>query len=261
VTAADEDPQISREELLITVISRLLTGIRHVAVGALSPIPGAASLLAKAQSAHPLTVSILAASASEFRTLSGVDLFDCAGQGRLDAFFLTGGQIDGQANINLVGAGGYPGRSVRWSGSFGSAYLYYLVPRVILFRDKHDRRTLVERVDFISAPGVSPPGVHRPGGPVALVTELCAFSFDRGSARFALQSIHAGAGLEQVRDLTGFDFDCPDEVPWTPPPTRAEVDLLRGPVARKLADAYPKFAARHFGVDINASERRHSGSE
>ena len=31
--------------------------------------------------------------------------------------------------------------------------MYYVVPRVILFRWEHTRRTLVEAVDFISAPG------------------------------------------------------------------------------------------------------------
>ena len=36
------------------------------------------------------------------------ELFDCAAQGRIDAFFLGGGQIDGEANINLIGIGAYP---------------------------------------------------------------------------------------------------------------------------------------------------------
>ena len=54
-----------------------------------------------------------------------VELFDCAAQGRVDAFFLGGGQIDGQGNINLVGTGDYPQNDVRWPGSFGSAFLYY----------------------------------------------------------------------------------------------------------------------------------------
>ena len=89
-----------------------------------------------------------------------------AAQGRLDAFFLSGGQIDGQANINLLGIGAYPGGlKQRFPGSFGSAYLYFLVPRVILFREEHTPRVLVPKVDFISSPGTSAPGVYRPGGP------------------------------------------------------------------------------------------------
>ena len=109
-----------------------------------------------------------AAREHNFFTDGGRELFDCAAQGRIDAFFLGGAQIDGAANINLVGIGGYPRSDVRLAGSFGSSYLYFLVPRVILFKPEHTRRTLVERVDFVSAPGTSPPGTYRPGGPVAL---------------------------------------------------------------------------------------------
>src|SRR5262249_37935064 len=75
------------------------------------------------------------------------ELFDCAGQGRIDVFFLSGGQIDGQGNVNLVSTGDYEHPKVRFPGSFGSAYLYYVVPKVILFRTEHSRRTLVPKVD------------------------------------------------------------------------------------------------------------------
>ena len=68
------------------------------------------------------------------------EIFDCAAQGRIDAFFLGGGQIDGGANINLVGIDGYPASRVRFPGSFGSAFMYFVVPRVILFSREHSRR-------------------------------------------------------------------------------------------------------------------------
>src|SRR3712207_6098404 len=115
-------------------------------------------------------ISILGSERHNFFTNGSAELFDCAAQGRIDAFFLGGGQIDGEGNINLVGAGEYPGSTPRWPGSFGSALLYYLVPRVILFREEHSPRVLVEKVDFVSAPGVSEDGIYRPGGPHALLT-------------------------------------------------------------------------------------------
>ncbi len=167
------------EELLIAVIAGLLEGCRHIAVGVSSPIPGSAALLRRQLDGGATRVSIIGSEIPEFRTDGGIDLFDCAGQGRIDAFFLSGGQIDGRANINLVGVGEYPQQKVRWSGSFGSAYLYFTVPKVILFREEHTPRVLVDKVDFISAPGVSPANVHRPGGPVGLVTTRCVFAFDR----------------------------------------------------------------------------------
>jgi glutaconate CoA-transferase subunit B len=236
------------EELLIAVICRLLEGCRHIAVGVSSPIPGSAALLRRALDGNRPKVSVIGAESPEFRTDGGVDMFDCAGQGRIDAFFLSGGQIDGAGNINLVGVGDYPRQKARWGGSFGSAYLYFMVPRVILFREEHSRRALVPKVDFISAPGSSPPGVHRPGGPVALVTPLCLFTFDQAKRRFTLASLHPGVTLEAVRDETGFEFDLPGKVPETIPPQDTWLALLRGRVAREIADPYPKFAARIFGA-------------
>ena len=236
-----------REELLICLVARLLAGVRTVAIGALSPIPGAAALLTQAVSPNRVRVSFLQGRHNQF-TDGGRELFDAAAQGRIDAFFLGGVQIDGQANINLVGPGPYPKTTRRFSGSFGSALMYYVVPRVILFREEHSPRTLVQQVDFISAPGVSPPGVYRPGGPTALVTNLAHFSFDRQRARFRLESVHPGHSTAEVRDATGFDFDGPDRAPTTPSPEPDRLALLRGSIAERMADLYPEFHARVFAA-------------
>jgi len=96
---------------------------------------------------------------------------------------------------------------VRFPGSFGSGYLYYVVPKVILFRLEHSRRTLVPKVSFISAPGGSAENVHRPGGPVGLITNRCLFSFDRAAKRFTLASVHPGHTVEEVIENTGFEFN------------------------------------------------------
>lgn len=233
------------EEIMIAAIARKLEGCGHIAVGVLSPIPGSAALLTRARAGA--RVSIIGSTHPDFRTDGGVDLFDSAGQGRIDAFFLSGGQIDGQANVNLTGIGAYPELDVRWSGAFGSAYLYFMVPRVILFRAEHSRRVFVPKVDFISAPGVSPANVHRPGGPHALVTNLCVMRFDRAAGRFTLESVHPGHTLEEVRDNTGFDFDVAADLTQTPLPERETLVLIRGTVARDIAGPYPEFARAVLG--------------
>lgn len=239
--------EFSREELLICTIARLLAGVEHIAVGVSSPIPGSAALLQRELSAGATRVTVLNSRALQALNDGVSELFDMAAQGRVGAFFLSGGQIDGGGNINLVGVGDYPQMKVRWSGSFGSAMLYFLVPRVILFREEHSRRTMVDKVDFISAPGISDPGVYRPGGPHALITNLCAFSFDRTSGRFRLQSIHPGHTLEEVLDNTGFEFDLPDKLPQTEAPDEDHLAILRGRLSTQIADPYPKFAARVWG--------------
>ena len=232
----------SPAELLIAVIARLLQGCAHVAVGASSPVPGAGALLARAQSGGAMRVTVLGSLKNNFFTSGGVELFDLAAQGRIDAFFLGGGQIDGQANINLVGTGDYPGTSVRWPGSFGSAYLYFLVPRVILFREEHTRRVMVPKVDFVSAPGMSDARVYRPGGPHALLTGLGLFTFDRSRRRFRLDSVHPGHSVEEIRDNTGFDFDIPAQLPTTAGPDASTLAAIRTRIRADIAEAYPRFA-------------------
>ena len=90
---------------------------------------------------------------------------------------------------------------------------------------------------------IKAPGVHRRGGPVALVTGRCVFSFDARRRRFRLESVHPGESRESVAAQTGFAYDEPDGVPVTAPPRPGEVELLRGSIAEELADAYPRFAA------------------
>src|SRR5262249_32085893 len=124
-----------------------------------------------------------------------------------------------------------------------------VVPRVILFRTEHSRRTLVDRVDFISAPGTSPANVYRTGGPVALITNRCLFAFDRARKGFSLTSVHPGHTVEEVIENTGFAFARPADVPLTPPPSAQTLHLMRGAVARELAEVYPQFAAAVFGIE------------
>ena len=240
------------EELLADVIAGLIGDVRHVAVGNASPIPATAALLARERGRGRPYVSLLQSRKHNFFTDGARELFDCAGQGRIDVFFLSGGQIDGEGNVNLVSTGDYAHPKVRFPGSFGSAYLYYVVPKVILFRTEHSRRTLVPKVDFISAPGGSEDNVYRPGGPIALITNRCLFSFDRAHKRFRLQSVHPGHTVEEVIENTGFDFDKPATVPETPAPSPATLTLMRETVAPQLAEVYPQFAAQVFGVGERA---------
>jgi glutaconate CoA-transferase subunit B len=193
-------------------------------------------------SAGAMKVTVLGSRRNNSYTDGGVETFDLAAQGRVDAFFLGGGQIDGEANINLVGTGEYPRSEVRWPGSFGSSYMYFLVPRVILFREEHTRRVMVPKVDFVSAPGTSPPNVYRPGGPYKMVTGLGLFGFDRPRRRFVLESVHPGHSVEEIRDNTGFDFDCAARVPMTVAPEQQILQLLRSRVREEVAETYPRFA-------------------
>ena len=245
---------IQPEERLAAAIARLILDpaqppARHIAVGAASPIPAAACWLVRhltPASGRPVRLSLLHRPQGNPFTEGSRELFDLAGQGRIDLFFLGGGQIDGQANLNLVGTGAWPGRDVRFPGSFGSAFLYMMVPRTILFREEHSPRVLVPRVEHVSAPGTSPPGHVRRGTAQALVTGRCVFGFGPGAARFRLASLHPGQTAADVRAATGFDYDG-DDAPVTPDPAPEWLALLRGPVRAEMLATYPAFCARVWG--------------
>jgi glutaconate CoA-transferase subunit B len=237
------------QELLAFTLARLIGDAGHVAVGAASPIPATAVVYLRARnaargSAQP-RLSLLHRRHGNPFTEGSRELFDLAGQGRIDVFFLGGAQIDGDANINLVQAGGK-----RLPGSFGSAFMYFAARRTILFREEHSPRVLVPKVEFISAPGWSPPEVERRGGPQALLTGMALFAWQPDKRRFRLESVHPGHTPAEIRALTGFDYDAPDNAAVTPAPDADSLALLRGAVAREIAPDYPDYAQRLWGPQL-----------
>ena len=65
------------------------------------------------------------------------------------------------------------------------------------------------------------------GGPRYCITPLCIFDFEEETKRMRLKSVHPGVSVEQVLANTGFTPVVPAQVPTTPPPTAAQVALLR----------------------------------
>jgi len=218
----------SPEELLACTIARLVADAGHIAVGAASPIPATAAFLLKAKNPQ-LRVSLLHKRDANPFTEGSRELFDLAGQGRIDVFFLGGAQIDGEANINLVQAEGK-----RFPGSFGSAFMYPVIPRTVLFREEHSRRVLVPKVEFVSARG----------NPVALLTSKALFVWQEDRRRFRLESVHPGSSAEEVRDCTGFAYDVAKDLAETVAPSRQELRLIRDEVKEEIAANYPEFARR-----------------
>jgi glutaconate CoA-transferase, subunit B len=226
-------PEPGRLLVMIAAIARLLDGLGHVAVGAASPVPAAAALLARELSGSRLIVSILGSERHNPFTDGGRELFDCAAQGRLDAFFLSGVQIDASGAVNLLGLGSPEALSRRYLGNFGAPYLASLVPNVILFRTDHGPRTLVETVDFVTAPG-------REGR--RMVTDRGVFVVRDG--RFVLESRHDGETLDGLAMATGFKFAVASSASVTPAPDARMRALLKETVAGEMAEIYPAFAAR-----------------
>lgn len=232
-------------------IARAVRDGETVAVGTLSPIPAAGCLLARATRTPNITLAML----DDKRQASvggSKEFFDFAQRGKLDLFFLSGIQIDAEANINLSVVGDYAAPKVRLPGGAGSGMLYYWAKRVILFKHDHTPRAFPERVDFITSPGHPSPGVRRPGGPALVVTPLCVMQYDRDAARLRLASVHPGHTVEEVQAATGFDLGATADVPETAGLSAEEQAALDGPVREHLLHAYPEFVTAVWGETTHA---------
>jgi glutaconate CoA-transferase subunit B len=230
------------EELLAVVIAREVWDFETVGVGAISPIPAAGSILAEQLHAPHSSIIILGSQEYYPFPAGSSELHFIAQRGELDLFFLSGMQIDRYGNFNLHVIGDYTSPTVRMAGAYGSAMLYYMVHRVILFRPDHTRRTFVEQVDFVTAAGITAENVYREGGPTLVVTSKAVLGWDNAAKEWVLQDVHPGSSVEEVKENTGFDLRVLPSVQRTPPPTTQELRMLRTVVREKLSRIYPDFA-------------------
>lgn len=227
------------EEFLAFQASREVRDRERTAVGTLSPVPLLGALLARASHA-PRGKFLFLGSDETPVTEGSKELFDLAQRGKLDLFFLSGAQIDRRGNLNLTCIGEYGAPKVRLPGGAGSAMLYYMTRRVVLFTLSHSPRIFVERCDFVTSAGSSPRDPWRRGGPTRLLTPLCTMEYDPGAGEWRLFSLHPGVSFEEVQRETGFPL-APAEVPATPAPSLADLSLLRAQIPL-LARSYPMFA-------------------
>jgi glutaconate CoA-transferase subunit B len=149
-----------------------------------------------------------------------------------DKFFAGGIQVDGSGNANMIGIKGEGSRrfSFRGPGTVGIADIV-TVATPYIFVTHHDKRTLVEKVDYISMHG--PKGWKQykyPGrGPKWIVTPRALFTFDKqGSAQ--LGGTFYGTTPEWVKDNTGFSFALAPDYSELKEPTQEELSILRNEI-------------------------------
>jgi glutaconate CoA-transferase subunit B len=125
-----------------------------------------------------------------------------------------------------------------------------MAKRTILFRTEHTRRTFVEKVDYVSSAGSSPPETIRGGHCHQVITPKAVFGFDKVAGILRLQSIHSPHTLDDIRANTGFDLGVGGPVPATVPPTADELRVLREVVRPKMIETgtYASFAEKTLGA-------------
>ena len=238
----------NNDELLVVLLSREVRDGEVAACGALSQIPGSAMLLAKETHAPDAELIILNTVFRPFGTSRQFHFL--AQRGELGLFFASGVQIDRHGNYNLHQLGrDHDKPDVRFPGGYGGGLIYYCARRTVVFRTEHTRRSLVEKVDYISAAGSSAPDVLRLGGPSKLITPKATFAFDAKAGLMRLESIHPGHTFDEVRENTGFELGV-TSAPTTKAPTDEELFTLRGAVRRKMieTDTYKSFAEKVLGA-------------
>jgi glutaconate CoA-transferase subunit B len=225
-----DDLTIARQ--IAVSLARLLRDGETVFFGVASPLPMVAALLAKRLQAPGLSILTipggvdpsparlpistvdpnLLEGASALVTLA--DIFDLAARGRLDTAFLSGVQIDRYGRINLSAIGDPRRPKVRLPGGAGSAALMPTAGRTILWRTRHDDRTFVDELPFVTAAG----NVDRVVTPLAVLR--------RTNGLLDVESIHQHGSADSVRRATGFPVTVGPATPVTAPPTVEELAML-----------------------------------
>lgn len=223
---------LTPDTMMAVALARLLRDGERVFHGVASPLPMVAILLAQRLHAPNLVyINItgginahpeeLPQTTVDPRLTHGshcifklADIFDMSARGDLDTAFLGGVQIDGQGRINMSVIGPYDHPKVRLPGGAGSAAILPTAKRTLLWRTRHDPRTFVETLSFVTAGG----NVDR------VVTPLCIFVMRAG--RLHVESIHPYSSAEEVQQQTGFTVETAG-VPYTPAPTTQELAALQ----------------------------------
>ncbi len=255
-TESTTAPAATAKEIMAATIAHGLRDGQWVEVGANLPVPRAGALLAHLTHGPNMTVMIAMTKAylrdepviDEFEFITDVRAMRWAEayyqhdqllnnqRHRPNGVFFCGGlQVDAYGNSNLIGIGNdYERLKFRGPGGIGTCNATIQVGTWHLVTTAHNPRTLVEKVDFISALGYgrAEPGLRESlglqnSGPSSIITPLCVFDFDELTHRARLKSLHAGVALQTVVENTGFEFDVPAEIPETDGPTPSELQILR----------------------------------
>lgn len=167
--------------------------------------------------------------------------------GRIKIGFLGAAQIDRYANINTTVIGSYDRPKVRLPGAGGAPEIASNAEEVWIIL-KQNTKTFVERLDFLTTAGHLTGGNSRTTagargkGPTRIITDLGVLEPDPDSKELTLVSLHPGVTLEQVRAATGWELKFAAHLTTTPPPSPAELQVLRD-LNQRTAEAHGTVAA------------------
>jgi glutaconate CoA-transferase subunit B len=160
--------------------------------------------------------------------------------GRIDVGFLGAAQLDRFANINTTVIGAYDKPKVRLPGAGGAPEISSSAKEVVIIV-KQSKRTLVEKLDFVTSVGFLSGGDSRERagiggkGPVAVITDLCLLRPDPTTREMKVASIHPGVSRDTISANTGWNLQFAEHCIETEVPTTNELQILRDLKARTAA--------------------------
>jgi len=152
--------------------------------------------------------------------------------GRIDLGFLGAAQVDKYANINSTVIGPYDKPKTRLPGAGGAPEIAAHC-REVLITLRHNKRALVDKLDFLTSSGHLDGGDARERmgfagkGPTAVITDLGILTPDPVTKELTLTSLHPGVTVEKVVESTGWPLKVASEIKTTEPPTERELQVLR----------------------------------
>lgn len=151
--------------------------------------------------------------------------------GRVDMGFLGGLEVDRYGNLNTTLVGDPKGSFRHMVGSGGANDIASSALNTIIIM-RHEARKFKEKVSFITSPGYIKGGDSRVkaglvGGPRRVITDKAVFSFHPETKEMQLTSIHPDNTLEDILDNMGFRPIVPEKVPFTEPPTKTQIQIIR----------------------------------
>jgi len=247
---SDYSKDYSIDELMTVLMAREVRNDDVMIVGVATPMVWAAFTLAKVTHApdaiyhyimgntfviEPRQVSLLYLEMNTARAYRFQDSVECTLESlpsdKLTTIeFFRPAQIDQYGNTNNICIGDWNKPKIRLPGAAGILDFSMFYKRgSFLYTPRHDTRTFVEKIDFISGVGFpdGKPSICGGSGPQCVITNLAYLEFDDDTKRMKLGSIHPDVDLETLKESTGFDLIIPKDLKITEPPTVSEILLLR----------------------------------
>lgn len=249
---ASASGEYTTDELMVCALARTIPPDGICSVGAASPLPTAAYLLAKQLWAPRLLlmshngglvdppVRPLSLSCAEFLDhhlsaahTGGDETYHWYYQRGLITHEVVGAaQLDGTGATNNLWVSKQDGTRVRLPGQGGMADVANLHANFMIYVPRQSTRNLVAKVTTVSARRAwhDPAQRRRYGlalGRMVVLTDLGLFEYDEHLGALTLRSLHPGVDFATVVERTGFEVLPDVDLTTTEPPTERELTALR----------------------------------